>query len=152
ERRLCVARRESSSPKWEVIRFADYHFKGNDTHNVAVIGIAPRDGTIHLAFDHHGHPLHYRVSRAGVASRPKDFSWNAGLFGEIASELEPGKKINRVTYPRFLRTPEGGLQFGCRIGGSGNGDKYLADYDPVSGVWKNFGACFGGTGDYLGQK
>src|SRR5690606_27120629 len=77
ERRLCVARRESSSPKWEVIRFADYHFKGNDTHNVAVIGIAPRDGTIHLSFDHHGHPLHYRVSRAGVASRPKDFPWNA---------------------------------------------------------------------------
>lgn len=149
--RLCVARRKLAAPAWEAIRFGDYHFRGNDTHNVAVMGICPRDGTIHLAFDHHGHPLHYRVSLPGVASAPEKFSWNTNLFGKITSELEPNRKLARVTYPRFVRTPDGGLQFGCRIGGSGDGDKCLANYDPHTGTWKNFGACFGSTGNYLGQ-
>jgi hypothetical protein len=66
-RRLCVARRRAGERAWEVIRFADYHLKGNDTHDVAVLGICPADGTIHLAFDHHVHPLHCRVSRTGAA-------------------------------------------------------------------------------------
>ncbi len=149
--RLCVARRKNKSSTWEVIRFDDYIFHGNDTHNVAVIGICPRDGTVHLSFDHHGHPLHYRVSIPGVASHPEKFIWSTNLFGKIKSDLEPGKKLTHVTYPRFVRTPDGGLQFGCRIGGSGNGDKCLADYDARSGTWKNFGACFGSMGNYLGQ-
>ncbi|MFN7141239.1 MAG: BNR repeat-containing protein, partial [Limisphaerales bacterium] len=147
-RRVCVARRPEGATQWEVIRFGDYHFKGNNTHNVTVIGIAPQDGTIHLSFDHHGHPLHYRVSRPGVALRPKQVNWNTDLFGEITSELEPGKKLTRVTYPRFLRTPDGQLQFGCRIGGSGNGDKCLADYDGRSGKWNGFGSFVGGEGTY----
>ena len=86
-RRLCVARRRAGESQWEVIRFGDYHFKGNDSHNVAVLGICPADGTIHLAFDHHGSPLHYRVSRPGVAQRPTEFKWTADLFGPITSEL-----------------------------------------------------------------
>jgi uncharacterized protein (DUF2249 family) len=147
-RRLCVARRRAGESAWEVIRFADYHFKGNDTHNVAVLGICPADGTIHLAFDHHGHPLHYRVSRPGVAQRPGEYKWTAELFGPVTSQLEPGKDLLRVTYPRFLRTPAGGMQFGCRIGGSGNGDKCLADYDPVTRVWSGFGAYAAGQGRY----
>lgn len=151
ERRLCVARRSLKSNDWEVIRFSDYHFKGNDTHNVSVIGIAPRDGTIHMAFDHHGHPLHYRVSRKGVALKPKKVAWTGDLFSEITSELEPGKKLLRVTYPRFLRTPEGDLQFGYRIGGSGNGDKCLADYDAKTGTWSGFGTFAGWQGTYGGS-
>jgi hypothetical protein len=150
-RHLCVARRPVNNAKWEILRFTDYFFKGTDTHNVAVVGVCPRDGTIHLSFDHHGHPLHYRVSIPGVASRPHGFAWTTNLFSGIRSELEPGRKLTRVTYPRFVRTPGGGLQFGCRIGGSGDGDKCLADYDPRRGAWGSFGACFGGTGDYLGQ-
>src|SRR5512140_3387969 len=59
-RRLCVARRIAAGSDWKVIRFEDYRLKGNDTHNVAILGICPADGTIHLAFDHHGSPLHYR--------------------------------------------------------------------------------------------
>ncbi len=151
ERHLCVGRRVVGAENWEIIRFRDYHFKGNDTHNVAVIGICPRDGTIHLSFDHHGSPLHYRVSQPQVALHPKKFVWSTNLFSATRSELEPGKKLSHVTYPRFFRTPEGGLQFSCRIGGSGDGEKCLADYDGKHGVWKNFGACFGSTGTYLGQ-
>lgn len=130
------------------MRFEDHHLKGNDTHNVSVLGICPADGTVHLAFDHHVHPLHYRVSRADVALRPEDFKWAPELFGPITSELEPGKPLLRVTYPRFVRTPQGGLQFGWRNGSSGNGDKCLANYDPKARSWHDLGACFGGQGRY----
>jgi hypothetical protein len=152
DRHVCVARRKSGAAKWEVIRFADHRIKGNDTHNVSVIGICARDGTIHLSFDHHGGPLHYRMSRSGVALRPAEFVWSAELFGATTSQLEPGRELKRVTYPRFLRTPDGGLQFGCRIGSSGNGEKCLADYDPASGTWSRFGAFAGGAGVYENSK
>jgi hypothetical protein len=148
QRRVCLARRPQVSQAWEVIRFEDHRLRGNDTHNVAVLGICPQDGTIHLAFDHHGSPLHYRVSRPGMALHPQQHAWTAELFGPITDELEPGKRLARVTYPRFLRTPAGSLQFGCRIGGSGNGDKCLAEYDPVAGRWQGFGAFAAGTGSY----
>ena len=152
DQHLCVARRElgdrrRSNGAWQVIRFSDYLFKGNDTHNVAVIGICPRDGTIHLSWDHHGHPLHYRVSQKGVASHPEKVQWTTNDFGPITNELERGKKLTRVTYPRFVRTPQGGY----RIGGSGDGEKCLADYDGKSGTWTDLGACFGSKGNYQGQ-
>jgi hypothetical protein len=148
QRRVCLARRPLASEAWEVIRFEDHRLRGNDTHNVAVVGVCSLDGTIHLAFDHHGSPLHYRVSRPGVALRPEQHAWTAELFGPITDMLEPGKPLARVTYPRFLRTPAGGLQFGCRIGGSGNGDKCLSEYDSAAGRWQGFGAFAAGTGSY----
>ena len=151
-RQLCLARRQTGGSHWEVIRFEDYHFKGNDSHNVSVIGICPADGTIHLAFDHHGQALHYRRSQPGLALKPGDFTWSSKLFGTTTNQLEPGKALSAVTYPRFLRTPAGGLQFGCRIGGSGNGDKCLADYDPKAGTWKDFGAFIGRQGMYGESK
>jgi len=42
-RRVCLARRPSDADSWEVIRFEDHHLKGNDTHNVTVLGICARD-------------------------------------------------------------------------------------------------------------
>lgn len=135
-RQVCIARRELPSGAWETIRFKDYHFSNNDAHNTISIGICPGDGTIHIAFDHHGNPLHYRVSRKGVATNPGAIKWEASLFGSILSELEEGKKI-KITYPRFWQTPGGGLQFCYRQGGSGNGDRMLVDYDPLTGLWAN---------------
>jgi len=136
KRRVCIARRELPRGKWEVIRFGDYTFKNNDAHNTISIGICPADGTIHIAFDHHVHPLHYRVSKKGAATNPERTKWRASLFGPILSELEKGKKI-KVTYPRFWQTPDGSLQFCYRLRGSGNGDRMLVDYDPVSAKWIN---------------
>jgi hypothetical protein len=136
DRWVCAGRRELPVGSWEILRFTDYHFKSNDAHNTISMGICPADGTIHLAFDHHGHPLHYRVSRAGVASAPREAQWDASLFGPVLSELETGKPI-KITYPRFWPTPDGGLQFCYRRGGSGGGDRMLADYDPEQGVWEN---------------
>jgi hypothetical protein len=134
ERHVCMARRKLPAGEWEIIRFKDYDFKSNDAHNTISIGICPKDGTIHLAFDHHGHPLHYRVSRKDAATRPQAAKWDASLFGPITAEMEEGKPI-RITYPRFWQTPDGGLQFCYRRGGSGNGDRMLVDYDAKLGTW-----------------
>jgi hypothetical protein len=87
-----------------------------------------------MAFDHHVHPLHYRVSQKGVAQSPRTAPWTASLFGPIRSELEAGRPIT-ITYPRFWQTPDGGLQFCYRQGSSGNGDRMLVDYDAESGTW-----------------
>ncbi len=136
ERHVCIARRKLPSGNWDVIRFQDYDFKSNDAHNTISIGICPKDGTIHIAFDHHVHPLHYRKSVSGTATQPGSVKWDASLFGPIISKLE-GDKPKNVTYPRFWQTPDGGLQFCYRRGGSGCGDRMMADYDPASGTWKN---------------
>jgi hypothetical protein len=145
---LCVARRRLPDGPWEVIRFKDYSIDHNDVHNVVVIGICPGDGTIHLAFDHHGHPLHYRRSVSGLALQPEKSAWKAAQFGKITSELEPGKPVRRVTYPQFFSTPQGKLQLIYRVGASGKGDWYLAEYGPEPGRWTVLGMFFSGEGSY----
>jgi len=147
QRRLCIARRRLPKGGWEVIRFADYAIRSNDTHNVSVLGICAADGTIHLAFDHHGHPLHYRVSRAGAASEPDKHAWTADLFGPVQGELQTGKPVTGVTYPRFIARPDGGLHLMFRQGGSGQGDWMLADYRPPGG-WSEPAMVISGSGSY----
>lgn len=137
DRRVCLARRRLPDSDWQHLRFQDYDFRSDDAHNTISLGLCPKDGTIHLAFDHHGHPLHYRVSRPQVATDPQKVAWEPSLFGPNTSELEAGKRLGVVTYPRFWRTPDGDLQFCYRIGGSGNGDRMLVDYCPKSGVWQH---------------
>jgi hypothetical protein len=131
QRYVCVARRKLPDSDWEILELKDYHFKSNDAHNTISIGICPEDGTIHLAFDHHNNPLHYRVSRKEYSHKSWKTKWEASLFGPVTSELEKGKSIV-ITYPRFWQTPDGGLQFCYRRGGSGNGDRMLVDYDPAA--------------------
>lgn len=153
-RQLCLARRELPAGRWKIIRLADYGFRSNDAHNTISMGICPKDGTIHLAFDHHGHPLHYRVSAKGAAENPKGTAWDASLFGPVMSELEKGKPI-KITYPRFWQTPDGGLQFCYRQGGSGNGDRMLVDYDAETGTWTDTRQIDSGKGlfsDSMGES
>ena len=133
-RDVCVARRHLPAGPWQILRFPDYHFKSNDAHNTISLGICGKDGTIHLAFDHHVTQLHYRVSKPGVALHPEKFAWDPSLFGPIHSYLETGKPIV-VTYPRFWDTPDGGLQIHYRRGSSGDGDNMLVDYHPETGQW-----------------
>jgi arylsulfatase A-like enzyme len=148
-RQVCLARRELPLGEWQVIRFDDYHFEGDDAHNTISIGIAPVDGTIHMAFDHHVHPLHYRVSKKGVATQPDEFEWQASLFSAISSSLtgfKGNENILDVTYPRFFQTPVGGLQFRYRRHGSGNGDNMMVDYDANTGTWSHYWQIDSGEG------
>ena len=146
-RNVCLSRRKFPAGPWETIRFTDYLFESNDAHNTISMGICPNDGTIHLAFDHHGHPLHYRVSRKGIATTPETETWDTSLFSPVLAELEKGKPI-KITYPRFFQAPDGELQFCYRRGGSGNGDRMLVDYDPGTGIWTNTRQIDSGKGEF----
>ena len=147
QRHVALARRHLPKGEWQSIHFLDYDFKSVDAHNTISMGICEKDGTIHLAFDHHVHPLHYRSSKPGVATHPDAFKWDASLFGPIHQDLEAGKPIV-VTYPRFWNTPGGGLQFHYRRGSSGSGDNMLVDYHPETGAWSNTRQIDSGSGDF----
>lgn len=151
---VCLTRRKLPGGPWETLRFTDYHFQSNDAHNTISMGICPNDGTIHLAFDHHGHPLHYRISSKGVAKTPESVTWDTALFSPVSSELEQGKPI-KITYPRFFPTPDGELQFCYRRGGSGGGDRLLVDYNSGEGKWINTRQIDSGKGffeDDMGES
>ncbi|MCZ7599237.1 MAG: BNR repeat-containing protein [Gammaproteobacteria bacterium] len=147
QRHLAAGRRALPAGRWETFAFDDYTFTHTDVHNVAVIGVCPADGTVHLSFDHHGHPLHYRVSRPRVATAPEEVVWSAALFGPTTSELIAGQAISGVTYPAFFSTPEGKLQLTWRTGGSGNGDTWIAEYAAGAG-WTVPGKFISGQGLY----
>lgn len=152
KQRMSIARRKLPDGTWEVIHFDDYTLEGNDNHNVTVLGISRADGTVHLSFDHHGDNLHYRVSQTGVASNPDEATWDASVFSEVRDWLRAGKPETRVTYPRFVPTPRGGLMLVSRYGGTIDGEITLAFYDPEEGVWSARRHITGskGTAEYDG--
>lgn len=136
DRRLTLARRELPAADWEIFSFSDYLIPGQDAHNNVSLGLCPVDGTLHLAFDHHGDPLRYRRSVPGLATSPDAFGWDESLFGAITDVLVPADgPIDKVTYPRFLPTPAGNLQFVYREFSSGNGRTRLVDYAAATGEW-----------------
>ncbi|MFG0289378.1 MAG: BNR repeat-containing protein [Rhodopirellula sp. JB044] len=128
-RRICLGRRKVSSSEWSVIRFTDHRFETNDSHNAVAIGICEKDGTIHMAFDHHATPLNYRVSRIGLANNPSRFRWDASLFSPVLHTLGSVEATERVTYPRFFSSPDGNLMLYYRAVTSGNGDGMIERYD-----------------------
>jgi hypothetical protein len=54
-----------------------------------------------------------------------------------------GRDEDAVTYPEFIRMPQGGLMFTYRNGGagggSGNGNQVINAYDPGTGTWRRVG-------------
>lgn len=142
---LSVARRKLPDSAWETFHFSDYSIAHNDTHNVAALGICERDGTLHLAFDMHCDPLHYRRSLPNVVTTPELFAWNETLFSPVTAEFEAGKPIPKLTYPHFYSTPDGKLQVLYRTGWSGHGDWFIEEYD---GAWTHLGRLFSLEGTY----
>ncbi len=120
---IVLARREIGSTTWDI---AVQSFKGNfkDAHNDVVLGISS-DGILHLSYDHHGNPLHYRVS-----TKPYDI--------HSLSEPRPmtGKEEEHVTYPQFISAPDGTLYFFYRDGASGNGTLCINRYDVTTKTWQ----------------
>jgi len=129
ERRVCIGRRRLQDRTWDVIHFSDHKFKTNDSHNTAVIGICDKDGTIHMAFDHHASQLNYRFSKPGAAHRPETVEWNADVFSKVVHRLGSVKAHEKVTYPRFFPTASGDLMLYYRSVTSGNGDGMIEKYD-----------------------
>ncbi len=149
QKRLCVGRCKLPDGQWERIHFDDYKHTRVDTHNVPVVGVCPADGTIHLSFDHHANPLHYRVSKKGAATDPGKTKWVPELFGPVTSKLNPGEgALRSVTYPCFLAAPDGKLYLLFRAGGSGQGDWKLYEYNGETGKWLGLGTVISGKGTY----
>ena len=152
-RHVCVGRRKLPGGAWEIARLVDYHYsysknQENDTHNVISMGLSKNDGTFHLAFDHHGGPLHYRVSDKNILDHPEKVKWASFLFKPVINYLEEGKPVPVITYPAFISTPQGDLLFAFRNGISGNGDCLVGRYDGSTGKWENPHIYISGQGDY----
>ncbi|MDZ8171153.1 BNR-4 repeat-containing protein [Microbacterium xanthum] len=143
-RNVSLGRRALPDGEWEVMTLRDYAQTKNDPHNVVAIGLSASDGRIHLAFDMHAEPLHYRQSLPGVLEDPAATAWTPELFGPVQDFLEePGAPVDVVTYPRFVMKPSGGLLLELRKGGSGSGDSLLWDYE--NGAWEARGVFVSGT-------
>lgn len=119
---VTLAKRRIGTDKWEV-RHTTYKGNVNDGHNVISIGV-DHDGYLHVAFDHHGHPLHYARSIA-----PGSLS---------LGPLEPmvGRDEKDVTYPEFYSLPSGKMLFVYRSGYSGGGNMVINVYDPDTAKWE----------------
>ena len=102
---LTLGKRKLGSDQWTLHRT---QYKGNvkDAHNVISMMIDGK-GYLHVAFDHHGHPLNYCRSL-------KPYSLELG-------EKEPmtGVDEGNVTYPEFYLLSGGDLLFAYRSGSSG---------------------------------
>jgi hypothetical protein len=165
---VAIARRPTGSANWQLANLGASSFvngmssgKPSDAHNVVSLGIDEIDGTIHIAYDMHVHNLRYRATPAGVATNPNAISsasWTTQttngsipLFNSETSALVGSTTITSVTYPHFINTPSGGLQFTYRRGSSGNGSNWLADYSSSSHLWSNVHQYDNGaTGTYTG--
>jgi hypothetical protein len=120
---VVVAERAVGSTNWDI---AVEPFKGHvdDAHNYVALGISS-DGLIHISYDHHNNPLHYRVS--GKPYDIRSFSDEKPMTGD---------RERHVTYPEFVAAPDGTLYFFYRDGASGNGSLCLNRYDPRTQSWK----------------
>src|ERR1019366_5745938 len=122
--RVVVGHRKAGQAQWD-LAVQNFYGRVSDAHNVVVLGVSS-DGIVHLAYDHHGDALNYRVSGKPFDNRS---------FGERRSMT--GRHEDHVTYPQFMRSPEGTLYFFYRDGKSGNGSLCLNRYDVATQSWKS---------------
>ncbi len=143
-RHVVLARRKLPSGPWQSLELGDYTNSESDAHNTISLGVTAADGTLHVAFDHHGSPLHYRKSIAGLLSDPETVAWSSASFGAVTSSLG-GAAVKDFTYPRFVSVPGGQRTLlSARIGTSGSGDEHLWEYSATSHAWTALGKYIDG--------
>lgn len=118
---LVLARRELPAEPWATRR-TPYRADVNDAHRTVALAV-DGDGFLHVAWDHHNNPLNYARSVA------------AGSLELGGKQAMTGQREDRVTYPQFLRLPDGDLVFFYRDGRSGRGNLVLNRYAAKSGAW-----------------
>lgn len=154
-RNLMLSRKNLNIPNsnWVTIEFPHKHvgqggeiLKGTgirgDSHNTAAIGISTIDNTIHILYDMHAYSasslpndfFNYSVSLKNKAFVP-DNEFTLDIFNPKQNYLKQGQNYERVTYPMIHRADDGSLVARYRVGGSGNGDIFMAHYD--GNVWTN---------------
>ena len=111
-----------------------------DNHNAVNMGISG-DGRLHLSYDHHGNELNYidGNATANTWSRQGVFGVNNvdAIRAQVTNTLVPGgPPVGSVTYPRFsTNSMTGDMVITLRLGASGAGDLFIANYDPNSQTW-----------------
>lgn len=118
---VVLGKRNIKDKEW-TLHVTQYKGKISDAHNVISIGV-DGEGYIHVAFDHHGHPLRYARSVAPGSLELGDLS------------LMTGAGENDVTYPEFYTMPGGDMIFAFRSGESGRGNLVLNRYDTERKEW-----------------
>ncbi len=122
EGQLVLGKRKLDSEVWTLHR-TQYRGNVQDAHNVISL-MVDGEGYLHVAFDHHGHPLNYCRSLAPGSLELGD------------KEPMTGIDEDNVTYPEFYRLSGGNLLFAYRSGSSGRGNLVLNGYDVHSRKWR----------------
>ncbi|WP_367873051.1 BNR-4 repeat-containing protein [Luteolibacter sp. Populi] len=125
---IWIGRRTLGSSEWEVFRHPSFTANTiTDGHDVISYGI-DGDGFMHVSWGMHGDAFHYSRSTTPVTGS-----------GPIA--LGPDTTMTTreatVTYPQFLKLPDGDLLFLFREGSSGSGNTFLNRYDTATQIWDN---------------
>ncbi|MFW6159480.1 MAG: BNR repeat-containing protein [Planctomycetota bacterium] len=120
DRRMTFAQRTLGSDEWTVHRTNEV--TGWDSHNYIALAFDRRDH-LHVAANMHSAPLRYWRSE-----KPEDITTLKPIHHMTGAE-------RNCTYPEFSRDKEGRLLFLFRIGGSGNGRRYVNVYDEEARTW-----------------
>lgn len=118
---LTLGKRLLGRDDWTLSR-SQYKGKVADAHNVISIAVDGND-VLHVAFDHHGSPLHYCRSITPGSLE----------LGEMESMT--GRDEDNVTYPEFYPLAGGDLLGVYRDGASGRGNLVMNRYDSKTGKW-----------------
>jgi hypothetical protein len=142
-RELMLSRKKTGTNNWVTIQFPEkntlYTGEHNgvdvtgagDSHKTAAVGVCPIDGTVHLAYDMHVHPLKYRISNKNIAFAP-DSVFTLENFSDQRNYFREDLPIDNFTYPSFENNDAGELIVEYRLGTSRQGDKYITYYDGSS--------------------
>jgi hypothetical protein len=123
ERRMTVASREVTSSEWTFKKLPS-RVKW-DSHNYITMAL-DSEGFLHVSGNMHCVPLVYFRS-----AKPGDVT----TLEQVRTMVDESKE-RRVTYPRFMRGPDGELIFRYRDGGSGRGNDHYNAYDPATEEWR----------------
>lgn len=119
---VVVGKRKFSGGDWE-LKQTQYTGNTLDAHNTISL-MVDGDGFLHIAWDHHNHPLRYARS---VAPGSLDMGEKIQMTGQTEQ---------KVSYPEFHRLANGDLIFLYRDGQSGEGNLVMNRYDLRSKSWK----------------
>ncbi|MBI4896523.1 MAG: BNR-4 repeat-containing protein, partial [Candidatus Aenigmarchaeota archaeon] len=119
---LIVAKSSDNGKTWQ--KNIVYSGNTDNSHNTCSIGV-DKNGYIHVSYDMHATPLHYKIS-----DNPNDIS-------SFTAKTMTGTEENKATYPQFIKDPAGELYFFYRSGVSGGGDLVIKKYNTATKQWSD---------------
>lgn len=118
---VVLARRAIGSDAWTSVR-TNLRGRVADAHNTIALAV-DGEGYLHVAWDHHANELNYA---RGIAPGSLELGPRQPMTGQHEAS---------VTYPTFLRLPDGDLLCLYRDGRSGRGNLVLNRYSLRTHAW-----------------